>query len=103
MILKNVQMKKKQIAQSQWERCVCFRFCRFYPEDQSLADLAGRNPTSSQYAFVSSCMVCYLRMNECVCVCFPGDEGEAKSPSGGRKGEKKKGEMDEGIADVTAS
>lgn len=40
-------------------------------------------------------MFCYLRIQECVCV-LSWEEGEAKSVSKGRKGEKKKGEMDEG-------
>lgn len=40
---------------------VCFRFCRFYPVDQSSADLTGRNSTSSQYAF---CVVLYVLLSE---------------------------------------
>lgn len=43
-------------------------------------------------------MVCYLRMEECVCayVCFLARREEARSVSEGRKAEEKNGEMDEG-------
>lgn len=94
MIFKNVQMKNKQIVQSQWERCVS-PLLWILPRGSVIGGSRCRNPASSQYAFVSSCMFCYYRMQECVCV-FSGEDREAKSVSEGRKAEKRKGEMDEG-------
>lgn len=97
MILKNVQMKNKQIAQRQWEWRVLPFFYGFYPEGQSLVDLTGRISAS------------HLNMHLCRLVCFViwgcknvyvhflrGDGRGLVCASEGRKGEKKNGEMDEG-------
>lgn len=86
---------------------MCLRLCRFYPEDPSLADLAGGDP-----GIVPICIfvVLYrlLSGNVRVFACqsffsffsFRGEEGEdgrrRKLCSKGRKEKKKKDEMDEG-------
>lgn len=89
MILKKSCKWKINISHRASGNGVYFRFCRFYPEDQSLADLAGRNPTSSQHAFVLSCMA-FLSQNIRIRICvFSGEEAEAKSVREGRKEEKK--------------
>lgn len=92
MILKNVQMKNKQIAQRQWEWRVLPFFYGFYPEGQSLVDLTGRISAS------------HLNMHLCRLVCFViwgcknvyvhflrGDGRGLVCASEGRKGKRRDG------------
>lgn len=97
MILKKSYKWKINISRRASGSDVCFRFCRFYPEDQSLADLASRNPTSSQYARVLSCVLCYLSVLKCACVCFSGGRGRGWILWAKEETERKKNaKMDEG-------
>lgn len=96
MILKKSCKWKINISHRASGNGVYFRFCRFYPEDQSLADLAGRNPTSSQHAFVLSCMAFLsqnIRMR--ICVFFLGRR-QRLSLWGKEEKKRKRTTMDEG-------